>query len=469
MATTVLTPRLTQTLSRAARRVRLRRALYHGATGLLAGLVLAAVLLFLLRAELLSLESPEAVLLLVPLFCAACGALWGASRPVSRLDIARLAEQRLGLKERFSTALLLNPDTAAKDPFAARQIADAEAHAAPDRMDLRTVVPLLPLPRRAWAALAAALALTLVWFLPAIPLFQSPAERAERAAVKKEGERLVRIAKALEREAGAKKLDATKKTAVKMAALGREMQRGQMPRKKALMKTAKLTEEIKQAQQALASQSSPQKSLAAAGRELEKALAAAQAGAKNPEGANKNLNAPQPGSNGKTPNSSPSQNTMSQSQKALAQNDSPSLAEQLTKLADLAERGEPKSAAERQQLSEQLGALGKALEGTSLSRASEPLKEAAEALKRGDNAEASRQLREAARRVAESGKQSEDARRMAEMSEALANGRSELADAQMTEGDIAEASEAQSDAFDKDGTLKQGHKHSSECTQPGGT
>jgi hypothetical protein len=116
---------------------------------------------------------------------------------------------------------------------------------------------------------------------------------------------------------------------------------------------------------------------------------------------------------------------MKGAQKALAGADVPSLAEQLSKLAQQAQAGQPGDKADREQLARQLAALAKALEGTRLEKASEPLQQAAEALKRNDLGEASRTLQEAARRASEAAQREEDLQSMRQMASALQNGERE--------------------------------------------
>ncbi len=215
----VATPALSQTLARASRRVRIRLALRHGATGLLLGAASAGVLLAPVPWRPPD-DPPAGLLALPPLLGLLAGALWGMTRRVRALDVARLTEQRLDLKERLSTAVALAPLRAAADVLLlARQIADAEAHAARG-LDLRAALPLR-LPRRGWAALATLLAVFFWWFLPTLPSFQTPRARAERAAVRRAGERLVRVAEALETEAAARKLDRPRLAGPEGAALGR--------------------------------------------------------------------------------------------------------------------------------------------------------------------------------------------------------------------------------------------------------
>lgn len=452
----VLTPALSHTLAQASRRVRLLWAIGGGATGLLAGAVISLGLLLLLRTRFLE-DIPAEILALPPLVGLLAGALWRGTRRVSPLDVARLTEQRLDLKERLSTAVTLAPT--ADNPLAARQIADAEFHAARG-LDLQAALPLR-LPRIAWIALGAVLLVFSAWFLPTLSVFQSPRERAERAAVKREGERIIRIAKVLEHEAATRKLDQTRQAANRLGALGRQMQRGRLSKQKALMKIAKLNEQIKQSQQALAAANAP-KSLPAAGNELQKALQAAQALPKNGGVRTPGLNPEGDPKRAQGAKAAPAQQAMSQARKALGNADMPSLAEQLSRLAQQAAQGQPGDKAGQEKLAQQLEALAKALKGTRLEKASADLRDAAEAMKQGDMPAAARQLQAAARKVGEAAKRGEDAAAMQQMAQALANGQT----AEASEGDMPSdqgEGEGDKDAFGNDGKPKE-HRH-----DPGGT
>jgi hypothetical protein len=469
---------LSDTLARAARRVRVLLALRHGATGLFAGGLGSLLLVAVLRSPW-GESWPSEWLAAPPAAGLLLGTLWGATRAVPPLDVARLTEQRLDLKERLSTALALAP-AGERDPLVARQVRDAEAHAA-GGLDLRVAFPL-GLPRRVWAGVGACLGAALLWFLPTFSFLQSPQERAERAAVRREGERLVRVAKVLERDAGAKKLAETGKAAGKLAALGNEMKQGQLSRQKALMKAAKLTEQMKQSQQALAAQAGAgaPKSLPEAGKELQKTLQAAAAEKPKAPGKSTAAALQAPSGDGEKPAhdakpaaaaAAATRDAMKGAQKALAGADVPSLAEQLSKLAQQAQAGQPGDKADREQLARQLAALAKALEGTRLEKASEPLQQAAEALKRNDLGEASRALQEAARRTSEAARREEDLQAMRQMASALQNGEREGGEPG-AEGDApsdAGEGEGENDAFGKNGKPKKSHAHSAACTAPGGT
>ncbi|GAB4452111.1 MAG: hypothetical protein OHK0029_02510 [Armatimonadaceae bacterium] len=472
------TSRLSTTIRAATQRVRFLRARHSGAGGILLGAALSGGVLLLERFRLLEagMFAPE-WLLLPPLTGLTLGILWGATRPVPPLDLLRYLETRLDLKERLSTALLLeNSPASQNDPFVQRQRADAEAHSASPE-ELQKALPYLPVPRRVPIALASVGAVFLLWYLPTLTVFQTPAQRAEKAVLKRDGERLIQIAKKVAQEADTKNLDAAKKAAAKLAKLGEEMKRGRLNQQKAMMQAAKLTEELKQAQQTLAQQSG-NKSLARAAGEMRQAMAAAQAmSGQKQEGANKAnatdaLKTPQ-GQEGKSENpksGSEVQQAMNRSVAAMQQENAPSLAEQLSKMADLATAGKPETSSERQEFAQQLDALAKSLENTAYQEASSSLAEAAEAMQSGDMARASEKLREAARKVAEAAKNSEAANAMQQMASALSNGQSGEASEGAGFSDAGEGS-GESDSFGENGLLKEGdqHVHTAECLEPGGT
>jgi hypothetical protein len=434
-----------------------------------------------LLAERLRLVDPSAYavewLFLPPVIGLIAGVIWGVTRPVPALALLRHLETHLDLKERLSSAFLLSDKES--DPFVLRQRTDAEAHTATES-DLRNALPFTPLPRRVYFAGATTLAAFLLWFLPTLPAFQSPAERAEKASLKRDGERLIRIAKKMETEANTKQLETAKQAAAKLAKLGEEMKKGRLSQQKAMMQAAKLSEELKEAQKALANQTA-EKSLATAGQEMRQAMASAQ-GMSQPNSATdsknanakNNLNAPQNAKaqevkDGKDSKKlSESQKAMSQAANAMSQNNAPSLAEQLSQMADLAQQGKPGDGAERQEMAEQLAALAKALKGTSYESASQALQEASEAMQSGDMGQASQKLREAARKINEAAKGAQTAEAMQKMASALSGQQ----DGEAMEGAGFEESgegEGENDAFSADGQLKDGHVHTAECLQPGGT
>ncbi len=454
-----LSPELARVARGVASRLRLRRVLVCSSWGLGigAGLTLAAVAAMRLRLWEMPDEASDLWFLAPPILGLALGAVWGAAWRIAPLAALRYADTRLGLNERLSTAAsaALYPASFGDTAFADRQKSDADEYAG--RADARAVVPLRPLPQTAFWATGIALTAFLVWFLPTLPLFQSAQTRAEHETVKKQGERLVRIAKALDKEAGKKKLPEAHKAALQMAALGKQLQKGAMTKQKALMKVAKLTTAMKQAQAALAAQTGVPKSLPAASKEMAQALSKAQQMPKqNDPNTKSGLNAPAPGGDAKAKDGKSAASAQSAAQKmqqALAENNAPSLAEALTKMADDAAQGKPGDKAGQEAMAKQVAALADALKNTSLSAASAPLQAAAEALKKGDMAQAAQKLREAAQKIGEAQNKGDDKNAMEKMANAL--GQSGMSDA-IEGAQMGEAGEGEGDgdAFGKDGVKK---------------
>jgi hypothetical protein len=401
------------------------------------------------------------------------GAVWGWTRRVDALDVLRHVEQKLELHERLSTAHLLQHSLNPSEPMHLRQIADANERAG--SVQIARALPLWPAPRRIWAAPAVSLAAYLLWFLPTLPAFQTPQKRAERAQVARQGERLVKVAKQLEREAAQKNLPQSQDAARKLAKLGEEMRRGNLSQQKAFAKAAKLTEEIKRQQQQAAQQTEGEraKSLAEAAWQLEKAANGQKAQSEGENGKQKNPLTPpandpntkqnqQKGQQGKP---SGAQKAAEQIQKALAKSDTASLSEQLSRLADQTQAGQPESKNEQAELGEKVEALSKALQDTRLDSASQPLAEAAQALKQGDLAKASAKMREASRKITESAQSQADKKALQDAANALSPG-SESAES--PEGESGDQT-GEADAFNQNGEIAKGHRHTKECLQPGGT
>ena len=456
-----LPPHLQKIAGLVANRLRGRRVVLCGAWGL--GMGASATLLAVVALRLRLWEMPENIpdLLLAapPLAGVLAGAAWGAVWKISPLAALRYADTRLGLHERLSTAAsaYLAPAAWTNSEWAERQKEDARVSA--QTADARAIVPLRPLPRPALWALGVALAAFLVWFLPTLPLFQSAQTRAEHKAVQAQGERLVRLAKALDKDAGKKKLPEAHKAALAIAALGKQLQKSGMTKQKALMKVAKLTAAMKQAQMSLAAQTGVPKSLPTAGKDLAQALANAQATPKQSKDDQKNggLNAPPPGTDAKAGNGKTSASgaeNAKKMQQALAENNPPSLAEQLGKMAADAEQGKPGDKAGQEEMAKQVAALADALKNTSLSAASAPLQKAANALQKGDLQAAAKALREAAKKIGAAQSKSADAEAMQKMAQALgqsATGQDGQEGAQM---DGTGEGEGKGDAFGKNGLKK---------------
>ncbi len=482
-------------VAQAAVRVRVHRALVFGATGLCAGVLpsLAAVAGFRLSLCSDAFFIAEPYLLLPPLIGAAAGAIYGATRVVSRPAVARRLDDALGLEDRFSSAVAFADNFSGDDTLRDLQARDAETFARDlgrRPHELRVAVPLFPLPFRAWAGLAGVALVIGLSLAPSLSHSRSvakPDTKAEQAQVKKEGERLLRLARTLEARdrsrggaAPGGASDAQRAAAARMAKLGDEMKRGKLTRREAMMKTAKLSDEVKQTQRALASArgaGANEKSLLTAGRELEKAMQEAAKQTPQASPANGLNNAPLPGKSASSSagKPSPAQQRLNNAQKALAQNDAPALSQQLRKLADdMAAQGAPQNATEREKTARQVDALGDSLNKTRLSDASKSLKEAAKAARSGDNKTASDKMHEAAAKIEEAERKAGDAQAMQDAADAMQNNANEQNQAapgeaqQAAEQAASQVGRGQNDAFGADGKIKRTPGGSGEGTGKNG-
>jgi hypothetical protein len=373
----------------ATRRLRQRRTLRFGATGFLAGSAIGLVVAVAISTNLLretTLPGGGAFLFLPTLAGLLAGAFYGSAGKYDPVSVARLLERRLDIKDRLSTALSTGRDGSA---IVEAQQNDAVRHA-PSEAQVFTAVPLTPVPRRVYIAGAIALAVALAYFAPEIPVFWSGTRRSQQVAVKKEGERLLSVAKAAATEAKKQNLPEAEKAAQKIEKLGKEMARGRMPLREALMERAKLSEELRKAQdkilreQAAKGDKQTKTNLSSTGRDA----------AKNMQ------------NSGSTPSTTPLANTpdarMKALQDALARGDKNGVAQALREMADAAERGEPSPGAERDKAAQQLAALGDALDKNDLADAGKSAVKAGDSM--GNNAmpEAALSLREAADKIEQS-------------------------------------------------------------------
>ena len=375
----------------ATRRLRLRRTIRTAATGLGIGSIVGFGVAVLLSANVVSeaaLPGGAAFLLLPSLAGLVAGGFVGAAVRYDPVGVARFLEARLPLGDRLSSALGASGGDAV---FAAQQ-RDAAQHAPADAAVL-AAIPMLPLPRRVYIAAGLTLAVGLAYFAPVLPVFWSPARVAERAAVRKEGERLLAVAKAAEEEADKKHLPEAKKAAEKVAALGTEMTHGRMRLKDALIQRAKLGDELQKAQERIAAERAkanavnvPPTNLPGAGKDFGKAM----------QGANV---APTGENNAGTPDA-----RMKALQDALDRGDKSAAAKALRDMADAADRGEPAAGAERDKTAKQLGALGDGLTKNGAGDAGKSAGDAGAKMKDNAMPGAAQSLRDAARQI-EAGQQ----------------------------------------------------------------
>jgi len=103
-------------------------------------------------------------------------ALLSALRVPNRMQVAVLIDRRLGAKERFSTALAL---AGSDDAFALA--AEAEAHKAAERLDIRGHFPIRPTLHWAGSAAAWAVAAAVFFLMPAMDVLGNMARRQQAA------------------------------------------------------------------------------------------------------------------------------------------------------------------------------------------------------------------------------------------------------------------------------------------------
>jgi hypothetical protein len=332
------------------RRVRLLVTARWVFTALVAASLLCSVLVVLDRLQWIS-APPEYVAALLAAG-ALIGVVLGLLQPVSMMDAARLADRRLGLKERLSSGLDF-VQRGADDPMTAAQIEDAVGHARGLRP--REVFEFR-LPREAkFFAGSLALLLGLV-FLPELAVFQSPKVNAEKTAIKKEGERIEKLAKEYRKREIHKNSEITKRIAANMQALGKEMRRGRVGKKESMLRMSRLTKEMRDAQRQVAMAGMP-RSLDQAAQDLKKASEAAERRGANPLSAK----------------------MMSDMARALENKDYEGAAQTLQQLAEKLQSGQMKPD-EAKAAAEALAKMAEAMKDTPLDTASKQLEEAAKRL-----------------------------------------------------------------------------------------
>jgi hypothetical protein len=260
------------------RRVRLLVTARWVFAALVAAALLCSVLVVLDRLEWVS-APPEYLAGLFAL-AALAGAVIGLTRPVSLMDVAQLADQRLGLKERLSSGIDFM-QRGAEDPMTAAQLADAAGHS--EGLRPREVFPFR-LPREAKFFAGSLVLLLALIFVPELRVFQSPQVRAEKLAMKKEGVRIEKLAKDYKKRGPQKSSEITKRISANMQALGKEMRRGRISKKQAMLRMSRLSKEMRDAQRQLAVANTP-RSLDQAAQDLKKAAEASMRRGANPAGA----------------------------------------------------------------------------------------------------------------------------------------------------------------------------------------
>ena len=463
---------LDHALAPLAARLRTHLWVRYASRGALAGTCVAIVGVVLAHLNFL----PDALPLeaLVPSTIAlgvVAGTIPALLKRITTMDAARIAETRLGLKERLSSALEFENSTLHNGSAAVLvrlQHVDALGHA--HRVSNRDAAPF----RATWEikALAAALAvLALALVLPNLPIFVPAGLRVEHSIVHKEGDKLVVKAKTIEKFADAHRLPQTKRAAQDMRRLGEQMSRSHMDKKQALLKYSQLTRQMQEIQKKLtdaAAAGQASKSLSQAGKQLSQALAADGAGGQsgknamsgNPAAAGKtsgsakgaqqntkpgDKDGKKPGEHGfnvpgmnqnkpgeQNPQDQTAQKTATDEVKkaaaAMKQGDISGLSDQLRKLADRVQNGQL-TPQEQQQAQQDLQKLADALKGTPLKETQQHSQAAADAMKKGDKQQAAQEMRKAAEAAEREMQQQMEAQAMGKAQKSLEKSQSEMAGA----------------------------------------
>ncbi len=459
-------------------RLRLVRWVRHASRGALTGLAVCLVFVTLSHFNLLpDWLFLEAVVPIVLLLGIGIGTLTAFLRPIALMDVARLAEARLGLKERLSSALEFErAPQAALAPDAALlmrlQLEDAATYA----RGLKAVdaVPW-KWPWESKAALGGLVLLVLALILPNLPMLIPPSVQIERKIVSKTGDKLQQTAKLIAKQADLQHLEGTRRSAASMQRLGQRLSQGRLDKKQAMVQMSKLTQQMRAEQQKMAQQNggpgAGAKSMALAGQQMAQAMSSASAsgttGSKSSSGGQKagggnksnpkngaqgasgskngaadkksGFNVPGTGKHsesqpGKSSANTPSTPEMQKAAQAMQQNDAKGLSEQLRQLASRAESGKM-SPGEQQQAAQDLQKLSEALKNAPMKETQQHSQAAAVAMKRGDKSAAASEIRKAAEAAEREAQQQTDQQAQADAQQSVEGAESEMAGANSA-GDI---------------------------------
>jgi hypothetical protein len=474
---------ISEALAQITKRLRLVRWVRHAARGALAGIVLALIAVALAHFDLLPDWLPlEAVIPIPILLGVFAGTVTTFLRPISRMDAARLAEARLGLKERLSSALEFESALEEKsDPESAilrrLQLADAASHAR--SLNAAQAVPLR-LPWEVKASAAGLLLIALALIVPALPVFVPPGIKLERRIVQKTGGKLEQTAKLIQKQADLQHLNGTRRASAAMQRLAQKLAAGHLDKKQAMVQMSKLTQQMRQDLQKTAQANSSAagaggKSMAQAGQQLAQALAGGQnasgsgkqagtgqkaggsssksgqkagqnggSGSKNGAGDKFNgFNLPAAGKSSAHQNNpsspqTPSAPELKKAAQAMQQNDSQALSQQLRQMADRIQSGKL-SPAEQQQAAADTQKLADALKNTPMPETQAHAQAAADALKRGDKQAAASEMRKAADSAEREAQEQTDQQGQQDAQQSVEDAESEMAGAN-SPGDIQDDS-----------------------------
>jgi|GEM_PF-768447 len=193
----------------------------------------------------------------------AAGAVYGVLKKLDNLLVAIESDRRSGLKERMSTAYLVETGKLAAGVDNAI-IADASEHAS--GLKPAEVFPHKLGRPHILFTVAMVLLIGLI-VIPQLSLFQSKARKIENAAMAAEGKKLVRVAKDLRKQDVPEK-EELRRLAKKLDSLGKKMQTGRMEKKQAMLKLQKLNKQTEKMQEKLAKANPADKTMDQAGKEI---------------------------------------------------------------------------------------------------------------------------------------------------------------------------------------------------------
>jgi len=467
-------PPLDYALHQVVARMRWVRWVRCAAFGALIGEVVALAAVVLGQFDLL----PDWLMLeiLIP-FCILAGVVTGsivaAVKPISIMAAARIAETRLGLKERLSSALEFGTVRNERDPIPPLLVQLQQRDAAMYATHIRPkeAVPF-KWPWQLKALIAMTVVLIVAIVVPNLPMFVSASQRNERGIVSQEGKKLEQEARVIEKQAEAQQLPHTKWAAQQMHRLAQQMTRGKMDKRQAFVKYGKLTQQMQNLQKQLAQNGSAQggKTMNDAGRQLAQSLQSqpgqngqqsgsnaksAQAGQGGNNGQNANgsgktgqnanaqkgqhgFNVPgfnnnKPGSGSQSQGQSAQQrqvtNEIKQIAKAMQNGDSRALSEQLRQLAQRAQSGQM-GQPDQQQAQQDLQKLADALKGTPMKETQQHAQAAADAMKQGDMQKAADEMKKAADAAERESKDQQDSSAMQNAQKSLQQSKNDMAGAQ---------------------------------------
>jgi hypothetical protein len=466
-------------LAAVTRRLRLARWVHHVSRGLLAALAICLIAVILDHFDWLPDALPLVLILPATLLIGLLiGTITAFGRPISRMTVARLAETRLGLKERLSSALEFErTGSLPGSPEAFVQLQQRDAYEFAQRLKATEAAPI-PIHWETKALIPAFLIVILALILPNLPVFLPHKLVVERSIVKKEGQELARTAQVIQKQAETQNLPATRHAALTMQRLAQRMAQGRMNKQQAMVRMSTLTKQIQAQQRQIAQQAGQTaqnggKSLAQAGQELAAALQGQKSnGGQSSQGASKGQKGAASGSKshsakggtagasgantkntpqgfnvpsklqkpqGQNPQNAPSSSSqqtpeVQRAAQAMQNNDAQTLSQQLRQLAQKTQAGQLTPAQQRQ-AAQDLQKLAQALQGTGMPQTQQHTQAAAQAMAHGDTKGAAQELQRAADAAEREAQAQQDAQGMQSAQDSLQNGEDQMAGAQ-DPGDI---------------------------------